>query len=49
MLVRADITVKAALATQALFKDCEPLTKYITKVDGTTKYDTKDLDLVMSM
>ena len=36
-------------ATQIAFKNCTPFTKCITKIDGTTKDDAKDLDLVMSM
>ena len=36
ILVRGDITVKAAPATQVAFKNCAPFTKCITKIDGTT-------------
>ena len=49
ILVRGDITVKAAPATQVAFKNCAPFTKCITKIDGTTIDDAKDLDLVMPM
>ena len=49
ILVRGDITVVAAPATQVAFKNCAPFTKCITKIDGTTIDDAKDLDLVMPM
>ena len=35
--------------TQVAFKNFAPFTKCITKIDGTTKDDAKDLDLVMPM
>ena len=43
------ITVVAAPATQVAFKNFAPFTKYITKIDETTKDDAKDLDLAMPM
>ena len=49
ILVRGDITVVAAPATQLAFKNCAPVTKCITKVDETTIDDAEDLDLVMPM
>ena len=49
ILVRGDITVVAAPATQLAFKNCVPFTKCITKVDETTIDDAEDLDLVMPM
>ena len=36
ILVRRDITVTAAHATQVSFKNCAPFTKCVTKVNGTT-------------
>ena len=41
ILVRGDITVTAAPATQVAFKNCEPFTKCITKINGTTIDDAK--------
>ena len=49
ILVKGDITVAAAPATQVPFKNCAAFTKCITKVDGTTIGDAEDLDLVMPM
>ena len=49
ILVKGDITVTAAPATQIAFKKCTPFTKCITKIDQTTIDDVEDLDLVMSM
>ena len=49
ILVRGDITITAAGATQVAFKNCAPFTKCITKIDGTTIDDAEDLDLVMPM
>ena len=37
ILVRGDVTVTAAPATQALFKNCATFTKCIAKTDKTTK------------
>ena len=34
---------------QISFTNCAPITKYITKVDGTTIDDADDLDLVIPM
>ena len=45
ILVRGDITVTAADATQVTFKNCASF----TKIDGTTIDDAEDLDLVMPM
>ena len=47
ILVTGDITVTAACATHVSFKNCATFTKCITKIDGTTIDDAKDLDLVM--
>ena len=47
ILVRGDITVTAALATQVSFKNFAPFTKCITKIDGTTINYAEDLDLVV--
>ena len=47
ILVRCDITVTEAPATQVAFKSCAPFTKCITKTDGATIYNSDDLDLVM--
>ena len=41
ILVRGDITVVAAPATQLAFKNCAPFTKCITKVDETTIDDAE--------
>ena len=49
ILVRSDITVAAAPATQVLFKHWAPFTRCITKINGTTTDDAEDLDLVMRM
>ena len=49
ILVRGDITVVAAPATQAAFKNCAPFTKCIKKIDETTIDDAEDLDLVRPM
>ena len=49
ILVRGDITVTAAPATQVAFKNCAPFTKSITKIDGTTISDAQNLDLVMPL
>ena len=46
-LVRGDITVITVPATQVAFKNCAPYTKCITKIDGGTIDDVKDLELVM--
>ena len=44
ILVKGDITVIAAVATQVSLKNCRPFTKYITTID-----DAEELDLSMSM
>ena len=49
ILVKSDITVAAAPATQVSFKNYAPFTKCITKIDGTTIDDAENLDLVMPM
>ena len=49
ILVKGDVTVTAVPAIQVSFKNCAPFTKCITKIDGTTIDDAKDLDLVMPM
>ena len=49
ILVRDAFTVKAALATQVVFKNCAPFTKCITKIDGRSIDGAEDLDLVISM
>ena len=49
ILVRDDIIVVAAPATQVAFKNFAPFTKCITKFNETTIGDAKDLDLVMPM
>ena len=49
ILLRGDITVVAAPATQAAFKNCAPFTKCITKIDETIIDDAKDLDLAILM
>ena len=47
ILVRGDITVVTATATQVAFKNCAPLFKCTTKIDETTADDADDLDLVI--
>ena len=49
ILVRSDITVAAAPATQVVFKNSAPFTKSIKKFNETTIDDAEDLDLVMPM
>ena len=49
IVVKGDITVTAAPATQVTFKNCSLFTKCITKIDGITIDDAGDLDLVMPM
>ena len=49
ILVRGDITVVGAPATQLAFKNCAPFTKCITKIDETTIDDVHNLDRVMPM
>ena len=49
ILVRGDITVAAAPASQVAFTNCAPITKCIKKIYETTIDDAEDLDLVMPM
>ena len=50
ILVRGDIVVSAAFASQVSFKTCPPFTKCITKIDGTTiDDDNENLDLFWPM
>ena len=50
ILVRGDIAVVGSnLANKVAFKTYALFTKYMTKIDGTTIDDAKDLDLVMPM
>ena len=49
ILVRCDITVTAAAATQVALKNCAPFTKCIKKIDKTTIDDAQNLDIVMPM
>ena len=49
LLVRGDITVTSAPATQVMFKNCAPFTKCFTNIDWITMDDAEDLNLVMSM
>ena len=37
------------LATEVALKNCAPFIKLITKIDGTTRDDAMDLDLVIMM
>ena len=46
-LVKDNITVTAAPATQVSFKNCAPFIRCITKNDEATIDDAEDLDLVM--
>ena len=49
LLVRDDITVTSAPATQVMFKNCAPFTKYFTNIDCIIIGDAEDLNLVLSM
>ena len=49
ILVRGDITVRAAPAMKVAFKNNAPFTKCITKFHETTIDNAEDLDLVMPM
>ena len=49
ILVKGNITVTAAPETQVAFKKYALFTKYITKVDATTKDDAENLNLAMPM
>ena len=46
ILVKDNITVTTAPATQVSFKNCPPFCKCITKIYGTTIDDAEDLDFV---
>ena len=43
ILLKGNISVIAAPATQVSIKNCAPFTKCITKIDGTTIDDSKDI------
>ena len=47
ILVKGNIHVTAAPITQAKFKNSPPITKCITKINGTTIDDAENLDFVM--
>ena len=49
ILVRVNTNIIGHQLTQLAFESCAPFTKSITKFDGTTIDDIKDLDLVMPM
>ena len=49
ILVRGDITVTGAPATQVVYKNCAPFTECITKIDEATIDDAEDFDLVIPM
>ena len=50
ILVKDNITTAGCnLATEVTFKKCAPFTKCITKIDGPTIDDAKNLDFVMPM
>ena len=49
ILIRGNIIIIRHQATQVVFKNCAPFTKFITKVDETTTDDAEDLDLVIAM
>ena len=49
ILVRDNIAITGNVAAWVTFKNCAPLTKCFTIIDGTTIDHTEDLDLVMSM
>ena len=50
ILVRSDISIiRHNLATDVEFKNQESLSNFIKKVDGTTKDNGEDLQLVMSI
>ena len=42
ILVRCNIAIVQPQATQVIFKECAPFSKYITKIDGTTTDDGED-------
>ena len=47
IVVKGDITIRAAPQTQVTFKNYAPFTKCITNIDETTINDAENLDLVM--
>ena len=49
ILERGGITIAGNVAARVTFKNCVPFTKCITKIDGTTKDDAEDLNLVIPM
>ena len=49
ILVSKKIVLVGDSGNQVAIKTCAPFTKCITKIDGTTIDDAKDLDLVMLM
>ena len=49
ILVRGDITFRAAPETQIAFKTWTPFTKCITNIDGTAIDYAEDFDIVMPM
>ena len=49
ILVRRNITIIGHDVTQVAFKNCAAFSKCITKIDGTTKDDSEDLDFIMPM
>ena len=49
ILVRGVITIIGHTTAQVAFKNCAPITRCITKIDGTTIHDPENLDLVMPM
>ena len=49
ILERDNITITGNVAAWVTFKNCAPLTKCFTEIDGTTIDHTEDWDLVMSM
>ena len=49
ILVRGDITILGDNGAEVAFKNCAPIIKCITKIDGTTIDNAEDLDLLMPM
>ena len=49
MLTGGNIAIGGNIAARVTFKNCAPLTKCITKIDGITIDDAEDLDLVTPM
>ena len=48
ILVRGDITVVAAPATQVAFENCAPFTKCITKIDEAGTDDAENLNIKLN-